>query len=75
MFFAIAIVDCCSLFVAVLVDNFQLTLYATHGDAKDNKTLKMMDDEDEDNLSTSEFVTQTTSAPSFMFLVWVWQCV
>lgn len=43
-----------SLFVAVLVDNFQLTLYATHGEGKDGKTIKMMDDDEEDNISESK---------------------
>ena len=32
--------------MAVLVDNFQLTLYATHGESKETKTVKVEDDED-----------------------------
>ncbi|XP_067941552.1 cation channel sperm-associated protein 1-like [Watersipora subatra] len=44
-----------NLFVAVLVDNFQLTLYATHGgDTKENKTIKL-DNRDDDDDNTSVF--------------------
>ena len=32
--------------MAVLVDNFQLTLYAAHGEAKDRKVVRLDDDED-----------------------------
>lgn len=44
---------CFSLFVAVLVDNFQLTLYATHGEAKEQKEAKL--DMDDDNLSECKY--------------------
>lgn len=44
----------CSLFVAVLVDNFQLTLYAAHGEAKDKKMVKL--DEEDDTLSGCELL-------------------